>query len=159
MILTTELCVSKESHSGSAPPQPFNKSKTENHHKANGCFCLNGFIGMLTMSDSQSGASRAMHPAVPIRKRRRCPVSEGRLSSFYGVTAAQDSLHVCRPDQATRPRSSLADIADEHRDVAPVFSGRRSCGWWRRVGKASRPSSPHTLCVKFRIDQLTKVTS
>jgi hypothetical protein len=56
---------------GSAPPQPFNKSKTENHHKANGCCVLNGFIGMLTMSGSQLDASRAMHQAAPIRKRRR----------------------------------------------------------------------------------------
>src|ERR1700689_2288328 len=63
MILTTELSVSNESHSGSGPPQPFNKSKTENHHKTNGCCFLNGFIGMLTMSDSQSDASRAMHQA------------------------------------------------------------------------------------------------
>jgi hypothetical protein len=52
MVLTTELCVSRESHSGSGPPQPFNKSETESHHKANGCFLQNGFIGMLAMSDS-----------------------------------------------------------------------------------------------------------
>jgi hypothetical protein len=68
MILTTALCVSKESHSGSAPPQPFNKSKTENHHKANGGLFLDGFIGMLTMSYSQWGVGRAMHPVVPLRK-------------------------------------------------------------------------------------------
>jgi hypothetical protein len=34
-----------------------------------GRLVLDGFIGMLTMSDLQSGTSRAMHPAV--RKRRR----------------------------------------------------------------------------------------
>src|SRR5260370_41788223 len=79
MILTNDLCVSKEPHSGSAPPQPFNKSKTENHHKANGCFFLNAFIGMLTMSDSQSCASRAMHRAVLIPERRRLAVSQGSL--------------------------------------------------------------------------------
>jgi hypothetical protein len=52
MILTTELCVSKESHSGSIPPQPFDKSRTGSHHKASGGFFPKGFIGMLTMLDS-----------------------------------------------------------------------------------------------------------
>jgi hypothetical protein len=51
MILTNELRVSKESHSGSAPPQPFNKSKTGSHHKDTGCFLLNGFIGMRRGND------------------------------------------------------------------------------------------------------------
>src|SRR5215510_11914921 len=63
MILTTEVRASKESHSGSAPPQPFNRSKTENHHRTEGGLSLNSFIGMLTMSD--------FSPLVRRMKRRR----------------------------------------------------------------------------------------
>jgi hypothetical protein len=81
MILTTALCVSKESHSGSAPPQPFNKSKTENHHKANGGLFLDGFIGMLTMSYSQWGVGRAMHPVVPLRKQL---TMTSQMDHFFG---------------------------------------------------------------------------
>jgi hypothetical protein len=48
MILTIELRLSNEPHSGSSPPQPLNKSKAENNHKADACSLLRGFIGMLT---------------------------------------------------------------------------------------------------------------
>ena len=50
-ILTTELRVSKESHSGSAPPQPLNKSKTEKHPKSASC-SLKSFIELLTISEA-----------------------------------------------------------------------------------------------------------
>src|SRR5258708_40378561 len=45
-ILTTELrvSVSKEPHSGPAPPQLLNKSEAEKHHKANDCSFLSSFI-------------------------------------------------------------------------------------------------------------------
>src|SRR5258708_26875244 len=51
-ILTAELrvSVSKEPHSGRAPPQLFNKSEAEKHHKTNDCSFLSSFMGMLTMS-------------------------------------------------------------------------------------------------------------
>jgi hypothetical protein len=49
-ILTTELRVSKEPHSGPAPPQLLNKSEAEKHHKTNDCLFLNSFIGKLTIS-------------------------------------------------------------------------------------------------------------
>jgi hypothetical protein len=47
--LPTELRVSRESHSGSVPPQPLNKRKTEKYPKTNDCSFLNSFIGMLRM--------------------------------------------------------------------------------------------------------------
>src|ERR1700677_3823917 len=102
MILTTELSVSNESHSGSGPPQLFNKSKTENHHKTNGCCFLNGFIGILTMSDSQSDASRAMHQAVPLRKRRRLSVSEGSIRVRRQFLLLSPRFPLCR----STPRAS-----------------------------------------------------
>jgi hypothetical protein len=43
------LRVSKESHSGPAPPQLLNKSEAEKHHKTNDCSFLSSFIGTLTM--------------------------------------------------------------------------------------------------------------
>src|SRR5258708_999850 len=51
-ILTTELrvSVSKEPHSGPAPPQLLNKSEAEKHHKTNDRSFLSSFIVMLTMS-------------------------------------------------------------------------------------------------------------
>src|SRR4051794_35926663 len=42
MVLTTELRVSGEPHSGSGPPQPLNKSKTE---EINSCSFPHSFIG------------------------------------------------------------------------------------------------------------------
>src|ERR1700752_3541704 len=54
MILTTELRVSKEPHSGPAPPQLLNKSEAERHHKTNDCSFLSSSIGMLAISSDGS---------------------------------------------------------------------------------------------------------
>jgi hypothetical protein len=43
------LRVSKELHSGPAPPQLLNKSEAEKHHKTNDCSFPSSFIGALTM--------------------------------------------------------------------------------------------------------------
>jgi hypothetical protein len=119
MILTTESSVSNESHSGSGPPQPFNKSKTENHHKTNGCFFLSGFIGMLTMSDSQSDASRAMHQAVPIRK-RRAGVSCWRRWTSIEVRLASSSYRERRSSHSSRSTLPLcASAGCEHGTLWP----------------------------------------
>jgi hypothetical protein len=48
--LITELRVSNEVHSDSSSPQPFNNSRTANNHKADRCFLLLGFVGMLMTS-------------------------------------------------------------------------------------------------------------
>ncbi len=56
-ILTTELRVSKEPHSGPVPSQLLNKSEAEKHHKTNDCSFQSSFIGMLTISsDSHDNA-------------------------------------------------------------------------------------------------------
>src|SRR5258705_13803753 len=44
------ISVSKEPHSGPAPPQLLNKSEAEKHHKTNDCSFPSSFIVMLTMS-------------------------------------------------------------------------------------------------------------
>src|ERR1700736_5714706 len=61
MVLTTELRVSREPHSGSAPPQPLNKSKTE---EINSCSFPHSFIGLRPLRPTSPYVSRSfcMHP-------------------------------------------------------------------------------------------------
>ena len=103
MILTTEFRVSKESHSGSAPPHPFNKSKAENHHKANGCFFRNGFVGTLTMSDLSCAIDQAGETAAEVLPfnvvHRTAQWSEPSLAGF-GITRAKAACEGVATDAA-----------------------------------------------------------
>jgi hypothetical protein len=56
-ILTTELRISKEPHSGPAPPQLLNKSEAVKHHKTNDCSFVNSFIGKLPITPHSLAAS------------------------------------------------------------------------------------------------------
>src|ERR1700694_1184345 len=82
MVLTTELRVSREPHSGSAPPQPLNKSKTE---EINSCSFPHSFIGL-----------RPLRPTSPYVSRSFCMHPHMRLQ-----TVCNDFSSLCRlpPDQ------------------------------------------------------------
>src|SRR6202022_165410 len=116
MVLTNELRVSREPHSGSAPPQPPNKSKTE---EINSCSFPHSFIGL-----------RPLRPTSPYVSRSFCMHPHMRLQ-----TVCSNLSSLCRlpPDHLCfrfedQYEAALVDLINKKRAGQPITKKERPAG-------------------------------